>query len=47
MNPEGTNFLMEHREQFAGDRPTLRAILECLGFPDSTLEFYPESAQRF
>ncbi|EPZ31464.1 hypothetical protein O9G_002933 [Rozella allomycis CSF55] len=47
VNPNGTDFWMIHREEFAGDRPSLRTILETVGFSEEDLNFYTESQSQF
>lgn len=43
VNPDTDDLWLLHREQFAGDRPTLHLILQTLGFPQETLKFYTPS----
>ena len=48
VNPAGNDLWMLYREQFAGDRPSLYAILETLGLPEEQLQFYaPQPGRSF
>lgn len=47
VNPKGKDFLLAHKEEYAGDRPSRRQILETLGFSEETLSYYKTSTDAF